>query len=110
MNRTPAMLMSSRAVVKLMLRSPALQEVLLLHIPTEMAGLKDGSTVITSRMLISVFHKLSCCLYVRVTKCYNILFNIRAIQTHNVGLFTSKQNLYVVSKSLTTSFFLCFKY
>jgi len=104
-NRTPAMLISPRAVFKLMLNSPALHEVLLLYIPKEMAGLKDGSTIMILRMLISAFHQLSCYLYVCVTKCYNILFISRPIQTHIVGLFTSKQNLYVVSKSLTTSFF-----
>ena len=107
-NRTPAMLMSPRAVFKRTLRSHALHEVLLLYVPKEMAGLKDGSTIMILRMLISVFHQLCCYLYVCVTKCYNILFISRPIQTHIVGLFTSKQNLYVVSKVFDNFFLLVF--
>jgi hypothetical protein len=99
-NRTPAMVRSPPAVVKRMLHSSALLEVLLLYIPKEMAGLKDGSTILILRMLISVIHQLSCHLYVCVSKCYNILSlldlfrPITLAYLHQNRIFTSFQSLY----------------
>jgi hypothetical protein len=102
------MVKSLRAVAKIMLHSPALLEVLLLYIPKEMAGPKDGSTIMILRMLTSVFLQLFCSIYVCVTKCYNILFIIMSIETNYVGLLTSKQNIYIVSKVFANFFLFVF--